>query len=162
MLQNFFYIKSISLMFLQWKYSLLGPPCIWHKKKNTITCHIFFFLHMLLFITDICQIQNRKRCFNIHHMIMPNLNVMILVTIDRIWIDGWIYWTLWYTMHHYTLQYTVAHTHTTVYSHVFTSCCLVAASTADVPLPLGYQSVPSLSYLLLTAAAHNNRTPAVV
>jgi hypothetical protein len=33
-----------------------------------------------------------------------------------------------------------------IFSYVFTSRCLVAASTTDVPLPLGSPTVPGLSY----------------
>jgi hypothetical protein len=42
------------------------------------------------------------------------------------------------------------------HSHVFTSRCLVAASTADVPLPLDSLSISGLSYQLLIATAHND------
>jgi hypothetical protein len=45
---------------------------------------------------------------------------------DGFKIDKWIYWTLW-IQRVTTLQFTVAHTHTNVHSHIFTSRCLVAA-----------------------------------
>jgi hypothetical protein len=48
-----------------------------------------------------------------------------------------------------------------VYSPIFTSRCLVAALTEDVPLPLGFRTVPGLSYKLLQANAHHNCAPAV-
>jgi hypothetical protein len=55
------------------------------------------------------------------------------------------------------------HTQTSVlYLLVFTSRCLVAASTADDPLPLGSRTIPGLSYQLLRATAHNDWAPAVL
>jgi hypothetical protein len=66
------------------------------------------------------------------------------------------------TVHDYTLQFTDrqtdrhAHTHIIVHIYVFTSHHLVAASTADVPLPLGSQTIPGHSYQLLTATVHSD------
>jgi hypothetical protein len=60
-----------------------------------------------------------------------------------------------------TLYKSLLHTHTSVHSHVFTSRCSVAVSTAEVPLPLGSRTVPGLSYPLLTATAHNDWTSAI-
>jgi hypothetical protein len=40
--------------------------------------------------------------------------------------------------------------------------CLVAASTANVSLPVGSRTVPGLSYQLLTAAAYNDWIAAVL
>jgi hypothetical protein len=87
-------------------------------------------------------------------------------TVDRVSIDDWIYRTLWYcmwlhfTIHYFTHKHT--HTHTSVHSPIFTSCCSVAASMVDIPLPLVSQTIPGLSYQLLTATAHNNWTSAVL
>jgi hypothetical protein len=48
------------------------------------------------------------------------------------------------TARDYTLQFSI--THTSVYSHIFTSRCSVTASTADVTLPVDSRIVPGLSY----------------
>jgi hypothetical protein len=40
---------------------------------------------------------------------------------------------------------------------VFTSRCSVAASTADVPPPLGPRTVPGLSYQILTSQSYNSQ-----
>jgi hypothetical protein len=53
------------------------------------------------------------------------------VTIDGFWADDRI--GLFNTASDYTLQFTI--TYTSVHGYVFTARCLVAASTADVPLP---------------------------
>jgi hypothetical protein len=61
-----------------------------------------------------------------------------------------------------TLQFTVKHAQTSVHRHIFTSRCLVAASTADVRLSLGSRTVRCLDYQLLTATAHHGWTPALL
>jgi hypothetical protein len=38
---------------------------------------------------------------------------------------------------------------------LFTSRCLLAASNADVPLPLGSRNITGLSYQLVTATAQS-------
>jgi hypothetical protein len=81
------------------------------------------------------------------------------VTTEGFYIDHRIYWTLWYSAWlHFAVH---SYTHTNVHIHVFTSRCLIAASTVDVPLPLGSRTVPGLRSKLLTATAHNNWTPEV-
>jgi hypothetical protein len=46
-------------------------------------------------------------------------------------------------------------THRLVSNHIFTATAWYQLQTADIPLPLSSRSVPSLSYQLLTARAHN-------
>jgi hypothetical protein len=79
-------------------------------------------------------------------------------TIDRFWIDDRIigFIGVFDTTCDFTAQFTVTHMHMHVHTHTHPcpqSClhchCLVA-------LPLGSQTVPSLSYQLLTPTAHNN------
>jgi hypothetical protein len=70
---------------------------------------------------------------------------------------------LFNTVRDYTLQFTVTHTHTPV----FTVTSLLAVvwyrlPKAEVPLPLVSRTVPGLSYHLLKATAHNNRAPSVL
>jgi hypothetical protein len=45
------------------------------------------------------------------------------------------------TAYDYNLQFIITHKKHSVYSHVFTSRCLVAAQMADVLLPLGSRTV---------------------
>jgi hypothetical protein len=52
------------------------------------------------------------------------------------------------TIHHYT--------HISVHSHVFIAVVWQRLPTVDVTLPLGSQTVPALSYQLLTATPHND------
>jgi hypothetical protein len=70
--------------------------------------------------------------------------VMILwsVTIDGVWIDDRVYWT-YNSLLHFTNH---CNTQTRVFSLVLHYRCLVAASTADVPVPQGSRSVPHLRY----------------
>jgi hypothetical protein len=71
------------------------------------------------------------------------------------------------TVHDYSLQFTISLslplslTHTLSFSLSSVQsrphcCCLVMASNSEVPLPLGSQIAPGLSYQLLTATAHND------
>jgi hypothetical protein len=77
-----------------------------------------------------------------------NITILWSVIIDGIWFDDHIYWTPWL---HFTVHYYI---HTLV-------------STGMTLLPLigsGFQrrAVPSLSYHLPIATAHNNQTAAVL
>jgi hypothetical protein len=85
------------------------------------------------------------------------------VTINEVWIGNRIYWKLTDRNYKYLRQsdsvtHFKDHCNYSTYKvfTVFTNRCLVAASTADIPLPLGSQTVPSLSYQLL--ASHNCRS----
>jgi hypothetical protein len=80
-------------------------------------------------------------------------------------IGNWIYWTLLenVTTNNYD-SLTQLHTPKTIVNYsthnvfsVFTSRCFAAASTADVPLPLGSRTVPRLSYQLLTSHSCNSQ-----
>jgi hypothetical protein len=53
-------------------------------------------------------------------------------------------------------QITIGHTRSSQFVTIFTIRCLVAASTADVPLPLVSRTVTGLNLQLLTATAENN------
>jgi hypothetical protein len=56
----------------------------------------------------------------------------------------------------HTSQITMGLTRSSQSVTVFTGRCLVVASMVDVPHPLGSQTVPGLSYQLLTAIDHKN------
>jgi hypothetical protein len=74
------------------------------------------------------------------------------VTIDGVWIGNRIYWTLWISAWlHFTIHY---NTHTSVHSHVFTICCLVAASNCGHPPSSGFPKYPRPQLPALTATAH--------
>jgi hypothetical protein len=92
-------------------------------------------------------------CFGWVDPLVLYTTTFCVVTIDGCWI-GQIYWTH-STRLHFTIHYLVS-------SHVFISHRFVAASNGGLPLPLGSQTVPGLSYQLLTATAHNNWTPEVI
>jgi hypothetical protein len=59
-----------------------------------------------------------------------------------------------------TFYISLLHTHTSIHNHSFTAVACSRLPTADVPLPLGSRTVPSLSYKFLTATAHNDWTAA--
>jgi hypothetical protein len=52
-----------------------------------------------------------------------------------LWIDDWIYWTLWYIARlHFTVHY---YTHTSVHSHIFNATAWWQLPMADILLPVG-------------------------
>jgi hypothetical protein len=59
-------------------------------------------------------------------------------------------------------QITIGHTRSSQSVTIVSSRCLVSASTADVPLPLGSGTVTGLSHQLLTATAQNDCSLAVI
>jgi hypothetical protein len=94
----------------------------------------------------------------------PRVHIVTWLTIDRVWIGNWVYWTLKTRNYKYLRQsHWVAHprdncnysTHKN--SSVFTCHCLVTASTADVPLPWVPELSPAsaTSFSLLTIASLN-------
>jgi hypothetical protein len=62
----------------------------------------------------------------------------------------------------HTSQITIGDTRFSSSVTAFTSRCLVAASTADVPFPLGSWIFPGLRCQLLIVTAHHDWTPAVL
>jgi hypothetical protein len=86
---------------------------------------------------------------------------LMSVTVDGVWIGNRIYWTLWYSAWLHFTVHCYRHTHSGIYSNVFTAIAWYRLSTTDVPLPLGSWNVSGLSYQLLTATAHN-WTPVVI
>jgi hypothetical protein len=84
------------------------------------------------------------------------------VIIEGVWIGNWIHLTLWYsawlqfTFHCYT------HTHISVHVHVFTSRCLIAASTGGRFLFSAFPNCLRSQLPVFTATAHNNWTPVLI
>jgi hypothetical protein len=91
---------------------------IWGKKESSIQNGSLLHSKLLY------HINSTLECYSIYsHWIVTCMSV----TIDKFWIDDWIYWTLWYSTWT-TLYNSLLPTEASVHSHVFTSCCSVAAS----------------------------------